>query len=434
MNWILYELGINLFQGFLYTWFVSKNLTSKKIYSKPAFISCGIITAACLSTYIFFPMPEWDTWTTVFVILYSLFFFKDSLTYKLFCDMIMLIVVNGIPGIWFQITRLVLGVDTEMLLEQALPRIIFTLSGNLVLWLTFFTITLFFRRFSRGKSSSALLVLISFLCAFIIDIFFTLHNQYDIPTYYLFAGCAACLSITMLTLLTYRTISEYALKEQEFRYREKLLKEIGAQSESIREMYDSTLKLRHDMNAYIKDLDNMVQEKRLADVPAFFEKMASQLSPLYNTGNISLDSVLTVKLAKLKKADIDFRTSGIHYTGDMNISDIALCSLISNMLDNACEAMIKRADMPGDHYVYLAFSYNPGGLMIVCENPLLGKQPKTEKRRFLSSKEEPYHGLDISIMEKIAHDAGGQFDIVVTRELFRVIVLIPPAPDATEIL
>ena len=41
---------------------------------------------------------------------------------------------------------------------------------------------------------------------------------------------------------------------------------------------------------------------------------------------------------------------------------IALCSLISNMLDNACEAMIKRADMPGDHYVYLAFSYNQGGL------------------------------------------------------------------------
>ena len=32
------------------------------------------------------------------------------------------------------------------------------------------------------------------------------------------------------------------------------------------------------------------------------------------------------------------------------------------MLDYACEAMIKRADMPGDHYVYLAFSYNPGGL------------------------------------------------------------------------
>jgi len=24
--------------------------------------------------------------------------------------------------------------------------------------------------------------------------------------------------------------------------------------------------------------------------------------------------------------------------------------------------MIKRADMPGDHYVYLAFSYNQGGL------------------------------------------------------------------------
>ena len=430
MNWTLYELFINVFQGFLYTWFITKNLTPGPKYSKFAFILCGLLTAASLSTYLFFPMPEWDSWTLVFIIIYSVIFLKGSLVLKLFWNMIMIIVVGGIPGIWFHITNLFLNVNTETLLQQTLPRIIFTISGNLVLFLTFLLITLSMRHYSRNETSSALLMIISLLCAFLIDTFFTLHNQDNMPTHYLFICCGTCLIIAILTLFTHKTILDYGMKEQEYRYREKLLKEIGTQAEGIKDIYNSMLKLRHDMNAYIKDLDSMILSDNLDEVPAYFEKMKSQMTPLFNSGNISLDSVLTVKLNKLRRNNIEFKPIGIHYTGGMNISDINLCSLISNMIDNACEAMILRKDIPGEHYVLLHFSFNPGGMMIICENPTLGLPPKANDKKLFSVKTEPLHGLGISIMEKIVQEAGGQFDIIYSKDMFRIIVLIPPATDA----
>ena len=64
--------------------------------------------------------------------------------------------------------------------------------------------------------------------------------------------------------------------------------------------------------------------------------------------------------------------------------------------------------------------------MIICENPLLGIPPEMKKRSFLSRKAELHHGLGISIMRKITEDAGGQFDIVLSDDLFRVLAVLPP--------
>ena len=100
------------------------------------------------------------------------------------------------------------------------------------------------------------------------------------------------------------------------------------------------------------------------------------------------------------------------------------------MIDNACEAMILRKDIPGEHYVLLHFSFNPDGMMIICENPTLGLPPKANEKKLFSVKTEPLHGLGISIMEKIVQEAGGQFDIKYSKDMFRIIVLIPPATDA----
>ncbi len=110
----------------------------------------------------------------------------------------------------------------------------------------------------------------------------------------------------------------------------------------------------------------------------------------------------------------------------MNINDFTLCSLVSNMLDNATDALTAREDRKGQRYISLEFIYNQAGLLILCENPLLGIQPRMQQSAFISRKTEPYHGLGISIMERITHDAGGQLDIVLSGDLFRVIALIPP--------
>lgn len=430
MNWTLYELVINLFQGFLFTWFITAMLTaaSGKQYGIPYF-SCSFLTAGALSTYMFFSMPEWDTWIFVFIIIYSFLFLKGTITQKAFWNLVLIVVSLAVTGLYYQIIQLILGVNTDAILQQTIYRIIFTISGNAFLWAVLFLLYRIFRNSINGINPSYFLLITDFLCALLIDLFFHLLNEQEIPLISFALGCLISLIIGVMTVVTHRIITRYAKEEQEYRYREMMMKETGAQIEDLKDIYSSMRRLRHDMNAYVRDVQQMIDSGELTAQPEYFDSLMEQLTPLYSTGNTTLDSVLSVKLMKFQGSGFEFRGTNLHYTGGMNITDAALCSLIANMLDNAYEALTVRKNQPGDHYVYLQFAYNPGGLMIICENPLLGIPPKMQKKSFFSRKTEPYHGLGISIMEKIVHDADGQFDIILSDDLFQILVLLPLSPE-----
>ena len=157
----------------------------------------------------------------------------------------------------------------------------------------------------------------------------------------------------------------------------------------------------------------------------YLDALEEKTASLFSTGNSALDSVLSVKLVKMQENNIEFRGSGLHYTGSLSLDDYALCSLISNMLDNAIEALMIRKDQPGDRYISLKFSYTAAGLLILCDNPLLGIFPAKTRQSFRSRKNEPSHGIGISIMQKIAEDAGGQLDVTADELQFHVLAFIP---------
>lgn len=430
MFWTLYELLINIFQGFLFTWFITKMLVRKNDSPLP-YIFCSLLTAAALSSFLLFDGFTWDTWIFVFIIIYSLVFFKDSVWQKLFWNLVLIIAAGSIVGIYYQLFSLLTGADTDRILSSGLPRLLFTLSSNLLLFLSFFLITRLFPEKTPNIRPSFLLLAINILCIFLIDVFFRIHLAYDLPLRWLFIGCFISFAIGVTTVVTNRLIIRYEQEKQTYLFQEQMLKETKSRSEDLQQVYDSMLKLRHDMRSYVDDIQKMAETGDLATEPVYLDELEEQVLPLYSSGNHALDSVLSVKLKKIQNSGIEFRGHDLHYTGGMNIEDYALCSLVSNLLDNAVEALNDRKDRPGERYIYLQFAYSLAGLNIICENPLLGIPPKTEKRSFLSRKAGPYHGLGISIMERIAHDAGGQFNIILSKDLYQVLVLIPPRDEET---
>ena len=339
--------------------------------------------------------------------------------------MVLIIVCASVTGIYYQVIQFILGVNTDAILQETVYRIIFTISGNVLLWAVLFLLYRIFHNIGGGINPSYFLLITDFLCILLIELFFRLWNEHGIPPIMLAVGCIISLAIGIMTVVTHRIIARYAKEEQEYRYREMLMKETGEQLNDLKDIYSAMRRLRHDMNAYVNDIQQMIEKGEMTAQPEYFDSLKKQIAPLYSTGNVTLDSVLSVKLTKFQESGFEFRGTNLHYTGGMNITDAALCSLVANMLDNAHEALTMREDRPGDHYVYLQFAYHPGGLMIICENPLLGISPKMQKKSFFSKKTEPYHGLGISIMEQIVHDAHGQFDIVLSEDLFQILVVIP---------
>ncbi|MBP5417387.1 MAG: hypothetical protein J6Y58_07680, partial [Clostridiales bacterium] len=177
MYWTLYEIIINLYQGLVFTWFITKMLPKRKHEYVSALI-CSILTATALSSYIFFPMPEWDTWIFVFVILYALLCFDGSVLQKLFWCTILIIVSMGIVGISFQFASLIAGADVDELLASGSTRILFTLLSNFLIWLGLWLITRIFPQKSHSIRPPYLLLFAVLLCSFLVDVFFKLKNQY----------------------------------------------------------------------------------------------------------------------------------------------------------------------------------------------------------------------------------------------------------------
>lgn len=431
MLWQCYEVLLNVYEGILFTWFITKmQFRQTRSYWPP--VVCALLTAAALSSYAFFPMPEWDTWIFIFIIAYSLLFLKGSLWQKLFWDMILIIISGSVIGICYQISILFSAGDSGLILAPGLPRVFFSATANFLLWLVLFLITRLYSEKPLTARPSYMLLLVDVLCIFQIDLFFRLQAAYGLPVFWLFAGSSVSLVIGAATIVTNHVIIRYEQEKRHYHFLEEMMQEMKSRNEDQLELFNSMRHLRHDIRAYVNDVRKMVEDGKMDHMPEFLDMIEEKVLPVYSSGNLALDSVLSVKLSKMQKAGIEFRGSNLHYTGGMNIEDYALCSLISNMLDNAIEALIMRKDISGPHYVYLKFAYTPAGLMIICENPLLGVPPKMQDTSFFSQKSEPYHGLGISIMEKTVRDTGGQLDIVLADDLFRLLVVIPPGEHSEE--
>lgn len=425
MFWTIYEILLNIFEGFLFTWFITRMLPKKKPEHFSSLI-CSLLTAAALSSYLFFSMPEWDTWIFIFVVLYALFIFDGSLLQKLFWCTILIIMSMGIIGLSYHFASILWGANTDAFLSSGHTRIMFTLLANFLVWFGLWLISRLFPQKAYSIQPPYLLLFAILLCVFLVDVFFRLRKQYEISLIWLFAGCAISIAIAIIVLINYHLLEKYEREKQILLIQEEMLKETHNQTADLNHIYGSMMQLRHDMRSYVHDIQEMVKKGQLPKEPAYLKDLESQVLPLYSSGNQTLDSILAVKLDKLRANRIELRGTNLHYTGGMNISDFELCSLISNMIDNAIEALNERKDCEGDRYVYLQFTYSPAGLTIICENPLFGIPPKMQRSSFLSSKYEPYHGLGISIMKRIVDEADGTFEVAVTNELFRVFVIIPP--------
>ena len=290
MFWTLYELLINIFQGFLFTWFITKLLV-KKCDSPLPYIVCSLLTAAALSSFLLFDSFTWDTWIFVFIIVYSLVFFKDSVWQKLFWDFVLIIVAGSIVGIHYQFFSLLTGADTDRILSSGLPRLLFTFSSNLLLYLSFFLITRLFPEQTSNIRPSFLLLAINILCIFLIDVFFRMHLAYDLPLRWLFIGCFISFAIGITTVVTNRLIIRYEQEKQTYLFQEQMLKETKSRSEDLQQVYDSMLKLRHDMRSYVNDIQKMVETGDLAKEPVYLDELEEQVLPFYSSGNSTLDSV-----------------------------------------------------------------------------------------------------------------------------------------------
>lgn len=117
-------------------------------------------------------------------------------------------------------------------------------------------------------------------------------------------------------------------------------KVVAKQVEEVQGLYMTMRGWRHDYHNHLQVLKaqlSMGQTELAQEYLGRLEQDLDSIKQLVETGNVSLDAILNSKLSYAQKQQIS-----LHYkatvTPKLSVSDIDLCVLLGNLIDNAVEA------------------------------------------------------------------------------------------------
>lgn len=132
-------------------------------------------------------------------------------------------------------------------------------------------------------------------------------------------------------------------EENTIAYQNKLLE---TQVSEVQNMYLTMRGWRHDYHNHLQTMKayvEMGQYEPLTDYLRLLEEDLDQINKLIESGNINLDAILNSKLslAIVKGIEVDYTAS---CPERLAVSNIDLCALLGNLLDNAVESCEKQLE------------------------------------------------------------------------------------------
>lgn len=214
--------------------------------------------------------------------------------------------------------------------------------------------------------------------------------------------------------------------------------QLAIQSDNSRKL----AKIRHDTKNHLQNAKVLLSQGQYDAAENLVSEMIEQTNNIHLdfnsvTGNDIIDAVITVKSAICRNSNIDFKLI-CETLPKINISEIDLSSLISNILDNAITAA-EETDSPR---VILKIFVRGEYLNIVSENTYSGMIKKCDEGKlttFITTKfNSNEHGFGTQIIGEIAQKYDGVCVYEYEKGLFKMNVMLnysqtepsPSLPDS----
>lgn len=239
-------------------------------------------------------------------------------------------------------------------------------------------------------------------------------------SYLAWPACAAALITSMgcCYLCTYMAkIVRADMELETMRYQKSYYQEIESSQQTVRRM-------RHDMKNHLSVVETLLRDGRYEKAEEYLHGLDQEFAS--KTRVCCPDPVVNAVLnAKMERA----QEEGIacEYQVDLKeaaaLTDIELCSLFANTLDNAIEACVKIKDREKRRTTLKARSVN-GHFSYEIVN---AKENKVTERNgsFETDKEDKgSHGIGLWNVRQIVQKYEGEMDVSYTDETFSVTILI----------
>jgi|GEM_PF-6530363 len=255
----------------------------------------------------------------------------------------------------------------------------------------------------RGNGKFIIIVLLFCMFFFGTIILSLEFSKSYLPPLYLIAIMFAPVIITIVFVcLLYANNRNYSLKLKAD-YNEHLN---AMQSQHISEIPEQNLqitRLKHDFGTHSKLLSDLAEMGKYDELKKYISEFADEytLEPLHFCSRGALNAVLSSKYRLAKQENIDIK---IFFSSDgaENISDIDLCAVVSNLLQNAIEACKKTEET---EIKSIKLSANAKADCFVISQTNSSVKPNDGFKTVKSDPEN--HGIGLSIIEEIVKKYNG---------------------------
>lgn len=172
----------------------------------------------------------------------------------------------------------------------------------------------------------------------------------------------------------------------------------------VRSIHKEMRGYKHDFHHHLQALKGQLEAGEVDRALAYIEQLDNQLmnvDTLLKTGNVSLDTILSAKIAQAKAENIAV-TVKANVPDALTISDLELSIVVGNLLDNAIEAC---RTVTGERFIRIFISMKGTMLYFSMLNAAGAKKKKTGS--LFATHKDGVHGFGLRRAEAILEEHGG---------------------------
>lgn len=172
----------------------------------------------------------------------------------------------------------------------------------------------------------------------------------------------------------------------------------------VRSIHKEMRGYKHDFHHHLQTLKGQLEAGEFDRALAYIEQLDNQLmnvDTLLKTGNVSLDAILSAKIAQAKTENIAVVVKA-NVPDALTISDLELSIIIGNLLDNAIEAC---RTVTGERFIRI-FTSMKGTMLYFSMLNAAGAKKKKTGSLFVTHK-DGVHGFGLRRVEAILKEHGG---------------------------
>lgn len=419
--WMIFEFVVNLFQSAIVLQMIRAILKDKRTGKKANLAYILFVAVLFLElSFVNFMVPFEGIGIIISILIiyiYSLLNLKGTFMQKMFWSIFVMLLIMGITTVVLSIEGCIIG---KGYLDLVIQKDLYRFVGVVVIQIVLFYLTRFMIKRTKKDSTYSLKwnewfvlliipVISIFTMSFVSLIIINIEEQLS-PMQHIFS-ILSILGILMTNSLVYVLYVnmqkdhakqlEYSILQQAFKSQEKSVEETKI-------LYQSVRSIRHDLKQHFQVALTMLHSGKINEAVDYMEKYNDTvLDGISNKVFCDNDVVNYIINSKSKICSDRHIKIYIYIANEIpEFSDLDLCVLLGNALDNAIEGV----SGDGNNEIYLELRNVDNFFMISVKNTIINSVLEDNPNLISTKNEKEVHGLGILSMKEVVQKYNGSIE------------------------